>query len=72
MQTLARECDYLQSKVTKLEKTNHALVEALENAEFLLRKLSINWKEAASMKDSCANAAEQARAVLALAKPVLG
>lgn len=32
MQTLARECDYLQSKVTKLEKTNHALVEALEMA----------------------------------------
>lgn len=43
------------------------LVEALRDAEFLLRKLAINWKEAGSMKDSCARCAEDARAALAKA-----
>jgi hypothetical protein len=44
-----------------------ALVEALTDAEFLLRNLSINWKEAGAMKDSCARSAESAREALKLA-----
>lgn len=44
---------------------NARLRDALENAEFLLRKVSINWKEAGSMRDSLANAAALARAALA-------
>lgn len=33
------------------------LLEALENAEFLLRKLGMNPKEAPAMKGSCLNGA---------------
>jgi len=37
------------------------LLAACENAEFLLRKLSINWKEAHSLVDSAKRGAEEAR-----------
>jgi len=40
------------------------LVEALKDAEFLLRKLAINWKEAGSMTDSALRSADDARAAL--------
>jgi len=44
------------------------LLAALEDAEFLLRQLGINWKEAASMKDSALRSAEDACAAIAKAK----
>ena len=40
------------------------LLEALEDAEFLLRKIGINWKEAGSMADSCLRSAVDARAAM--------
>ena len=43
------------------------LLEALIDAEFLMRKVSINWKEAASMLDSLKRSAEDARAAIAKA-----
>lgn len=47
-----------------MKDTTEQLREALENAEFLLRKLAMNPKEAAQMADSCRNAAEIARQAL--------
>jgi hypothetical protein len=47
-----------------MHDTTEHLREALENAEFLLRKLAINPKESAAMADSCRNAAELARQAL--------
>ena len=44
------------------------LLEALKDAEFLLRKLSINWKEAGAMVDSMKRSAENARAAIAKAE----
>lgn len=44
------------------------LLEALKDAEFLLRQLSINWKEAARMVDSCKRSASDARAAIAKAE----
>ena len=44
------------------------LLEALKDAEFLLRKLSINWKEAGAMVDSTKRSAENARAAIAKAE----
>lgn len=44
------------------------LLEALKDAEFLLRKVSINWREAASMADSMKRSAEDARAAIAKAR----
>lgn len=44
------------------------LVSALRDAEFLLRKLSVNWKEAGSMTDSFTRSAESARSALAKAQ----
>jgi hypothetical protein len=48
-----------------MHDTTQQLREVLENAEFLLRNLAINWKEASQMKDSCRNAAEELRVALA-------
>jgi hypothetical protein len=36
----------------------------LADAEFLLRKVGINWKEAGSMKDSCLRSADDAKKYL--------
>jgi hypothetical protein len=47
-----------------MHDTTEQLREALENAEFLLRKLAVNPKEATAMADSCRNAAELARQAL--------
>ena len=47
-----------------MKDTIEQMREALENAEFLLRKLAMNPKEAAQMADSCRNAAELARQAL--------
>ena len=44
------------------------LLEALENAEFLLRKIGINPKEAPAMKDSCLNGASLCALALLHAK----
>lgn len=52
----------------KAVNSHEALVEALENAEFLLRKVGTNWKEAGRMHDSCLRGAEGAQAALKLAK----
>lgn len=41
------------------------LAEVLRDAEFLLRQVGNNWKEAASMADSFRRSAADARAVLA-------
>jgi hypothetical protein len=49
---------------TTMHDTTQQLREALENAEFLLRKLAVNPKEAVAMADSCRNAAELARQAL--------
>jgi hypothetical protein len=38
---------------------------ALADAEWLLRKLAVNWKEAGSMKDSALRSADNAREALA-------
>jgi hypothetical protein len=38
--------------------------ELLADAEFLLRKVGINWKEAGSMKDSCLRSADDAKKYL--------
>ncbi len=54
--------------IVRCVNSHEALVQALEDAEFLLRKLSINWREAGSMKDSCNRSAEDAHAALNLAK----
>ena len=43
-------------------------IEALENAEFLLRKIGINPKEAPAMKDSCLNGASLCALALLHAK----
>ena len=43
------------------------LLAALQDAEFLLRQISINWKEAAAMKDSAKRSADDARAAIAKA-----
>lgn len=48
--------------------TVETLREALESAEFLLRKLAINPREAAQMADSCRNAAALARQALEVSK----
>ena len=62
-------------KLNEREAANLALITAapdlyaaLEDAEFLLRKVGTNWKEAASMKDSFLRSAEDARAALAKAR----
>ena len=44
------------------------LLSALEDAAFLLHKLGTNWKEAASMKDSCLRSSNDALAAIAKAK----
>jgi len=43
------------------------LVAALRDAEFVLRKLAINWKEAGSMTDSALRSADDASSALAKA-----
>jgi hypothetical protein len=48
----------MQARIDELEG-------ALTDAEFLLRKVGINWKEAGSMKDSFLRCSEDARAILA-------
>ena len=40
------------------------VAEALEDAEWLLRKLSVNWKEAGAMRESAARSADDARETL--------
>ena len=40
------------------------VAEALKDAEWLLRKLSVNWKEAGAMRDSAARSADDAREAL--------
>lgn len=44
------------------------LLEALQDAEFLLRKLAINPKEALAMRDSLNRSAESARVAIAKAE----
>lgn len=46
------------------------LLAALEDAEFILRKLATNWREAASLADSCQRSAADAREAIAKAKGV--
>lgn len=43
------------------------LLAALQDAEFLLRKVATNWKESGSMVDSFARSAADARAAIAKA-----
>lgn len=45
------------------------LLAALEDAEWLLRNLAINWKEAGSMKDSALRSANDAREAISKAQP---
>lgn len=53
--------------IVRAVNSHAALVSALRDAEFLLRKVSINWKEAGSMVDSFKRSAEDARAALSAA-----
>ena len=50
--------------IAKLAKDKQELVSALPDIEFLLRKISINWREAGSMTDSCSRASEEITALL--------
>lgn len=59
---------HLEAEIGQLRDKRAELVAALEDAEFLLRKIGTNWKEAASMADSCKRSAKDARQALALAK----
>jgi hypothetical protein len=52
----------------KLKRDRDMLLEALSNAEFLLRQVATNWKEAGSMVDSFKNASILARAAIAAAE----
>ena len=50
--------------IAKLAKDKQELVSALPDVEFLLRKISINWREAGSMTDSCSRASKGITALL--------
>ena len=50
--------------IAKLAKDKQELVSALPDVEFLLRKISINWREAGSMTDSCSRASKEITALL--------
>ena len=39
--------------IAKLAKDKRELVSAMQDAEFLLRKIGMNWREAGAMADSC-------------------
>jgi hypothetical protein len=81
VRTLARECDYLQSKVTKMESSHQALVEALEAIAALRPPLMTREQEKAfeyhpstcdayrvDLSTVLLEAISQALAALALAK----
>ena len=62
-------CDgYLKPADAKLFASSPDLLAALKDAEFLLRKAAINWKEAAGMVDSFRRSADDARAAIAKAE----
>lgn len=52
------------SRIIDRETLLPDLLQALQDAEFLLRKVAINWKEAGAMVDSCKRSSEDARAAL--------
>ena len=58
------DCARWASENVRLEAANARLREALEDAEFLMRKLAINPNEISAMKDSLVRSAESARAAL--------
>ena len=39
--------------IAKLAKDKREFVSAMQDAEFLLRKIGMNWREAGAMADSC-------------------
>ena len=39
--------------IAKLSEDKRELVSAMQDAEFLLRKIGMNWREAGAMADSC-------------------
>ena len=39
--------------IAKLAKDKRELVSAMQDAEFLLRQIGMNWREAGAMSDSC-------------------
>ena len=54
--------------MTEERETACDLLVVLEDAEFLLRKCSMNWREAGAMAGSMARCAEDAREAIAKAK----
>ena len=50
--------------IAKLAKDKCLLGLALEDSEFLLRKIGINWREAQIMAESCKRSATNARETL--------
>ena len=54
--------------MTEERETACDLLVVLEDAEFLLRKCSMNWREAGAMAGSMARCAEDAREAIAKVK----
>lgn len=62
---LKRELADTYNLAVDLRSQRDELAAALEDAEWLLRKVGLNWKEAGSMKDSCLRCAGDAHDALA-------